>query len=53
MTDTDDTSISKIPLLDNFNGDSILYAFQDTIIEDLEPISLGNTGVEPFSTDNL
>jgi len=49
MTDIDDPSISKIIYSEVTNGDSTLYAFQDTIVEDLEPISLDDTGVKSFN----
>ena len=49
MADIEDSSIIKIVFPEITNGDSTLYAFQDTIVEDLEPISLDDTGVKSFN----
>ena len=46
MADIDDTSIIKIPLFDDINGESILYAFQDTIVQEPSIITL-DTGIDP------
>tara|TARA_Y100001970_G_C14220871_1_gene852600 strand:+ start:555 stop:2609 length:2055 start_codon:yes stop_codon:yes gene_type:complete len=46
MSDIDDTSIIKIPHINGTNQDSILYAFQDTIIKDPNIIEL-DTGIDP------
>ena len=48
MADIDDTSISKIVYQDVTNGDSTLYAFQDTIVEEPQIIPLTGTKVKPF-----
>ena len=49
MATIDDTSIIKLPYSNSSSSDSILYTFQDTIIENLEPMKIGDTGVKPFS----
>ena len=49
MATIDDTSIIKLPYSNALSSDSILYTFQDTIIENLEPMKIGDTGVKPFN----